>query len=461
MSLSEKVRTKNTLHELQLRIAKSIHAILMMLPFAVCWTNYYSSRIVAPYYHRGNWMIIALFLILYIVFGRIYDAFTISLKRRFEMVYSQVLSALLANMLMYVIIWLLNHHLPSPFPLALSFVAEIAISVIWSIFAHHWYFSSFPPRKTAVIYDKRRGMEDLIDEYGLERKFTIVGVTNVDDCLLNHFKILNDVEAVFLCGIHSHERNIILKYCISNNILVYVLPRIGDVIMSGAKKLHIMHLPILRVGRYSPPPEYLIIKRLFDIIVSGLLLIILSPFFLITSAAIKVYDHGPIFYRQKRLTKDGAIFNVLKFRSMRVDAEKDGIARLSSGEKDPRITPVGRFIRKVRIDELPQLINILLGSMSIVGPRPERPEIAEQYKKELPEFDLRLQAKAGLTGYAQVYGKYNTTPYDKLQMDLMYISNPSLLEDLHIIFATLKILFLPESTEGIPEGHITAQDEKK
>ena len=132
-----------------------------------------------------------------------------------------------------------------------------------------------------------------------------------------------------------------------------------------------------------------------------------------------------------------------------MDAEKDGVARLSSGENDDRITPIGHFIRACRIDELPQLINILRGDMSIVGPRPERPEIAADYEKELPEFALRLQAKAGLTGYAQVYGKYNTTPNDKLLMDLQYIAKPSFAEDLKIMFATVKILFMPESTEGI------------
>ena len=171
------------------------------------------------------------------------------------------------------------------------------------------------------------------------------------------------------------------------------------------------------------------------------------------AAAIAVRaDGGPAFYRQVRLTRDGKPFEVLKFRSMRVDAEKDGVARLAAKDDD-RITPVGQFIRKVRLDELPQLINILRGDMSIVGPRPERPELAEQYARELPEFSLRLQAKAGLTGYAQVYGKYNTTPYDKLQMDLMYIANPSFWEDLRIIFATIKILFLPESTEGVDGEH--------
>ena len=177
---------------------------------------------------------------------------------------------------------------------------------------------------------------------------------------------------------------------------------------------------------------------------------------LVVGIAIKATDGGPAFYKQCRLTKDGKKFDVLKFRSMRVDAEKDGVARLSTGEKDDRITPIGRFIRKCRLDELPQLINIFKGEMTIVGPRPERPEIAAQYEKDLPEFALRLQAKAGLTGYAQVYGKYNTTPYDKLQMDLMYIANPSFAEDLKIMFATIKILFVPDSTEGVAKGQTTA-----
>ena len=203
------------------------------------------------------------------------------------------------------------------------------------------------------------------------------------------------------------------------------------------------------------------IKRALDIAFSTIALIVSSPVFVITAIAIKAVDGGPVFYRQRRLTKDGKLFDVLKFRSMRVDAEKDGVARLSTGENDDRITPIGRIIRKCRIDELPQLICILSGDMSIVGPRPERPEIAMEYEKELPEFALRLQAKAGLTGYAQVYGKYNTTPYDKLQMDLMYIAHPSIIEDFKIVFATVKILFMPESTEGIAEGATTALGHEK
>ena len=179
---------------------------------------------------------------------------------------------------------------------------------------------------------------------------------------------------------------------------------------------------------------------------------------LITALAIKLYDHGPVFYRQTRLTKDGRHFKIIKFRSMRVDAEKDGVARLSSGDKDDRITPIGRIVRKCRLDELPQLFNILCGDMSVVGPRPERPEIAEQYYKTMPDFQLRLQVKAGLTGYAQVYGKYNTDPYEKLEFDLLYINNMGFLTDIRLIFATIGILFQAESTEGISEGAVTAMD---
>lgn len=335
-------------------------------------------------------------------------------------------------------------------------IVQILLSAVWCRAAHIWYFSTFPAKRTAIIYDQREGMQNLISQYGLSKKFDVVAVDDVVGALDKDLSILEGVDVVFLCGIHSHERNVILKRCIAEDVQMYLVPRIGDVIMSGAKKMHMFHLPILRVERYDPAPEYLFLKRAVDLIIAGLALLILSPVMLIVAIAIKATDGGPVFYKQCRLTKDGKTFPVLKFRSMRVDAEKDGVARLSTGENDDRITPVGRFIRKCRLDELPQLLNILAGQMSLVGPRPERPEIAAQYEKELPEFALRLQTKAGLTGYAQVYGKYNTTPYDKLQMDLMYIANPSIIEDFKIMFATVKILFEAESTEGVDEGNVTA-----
>lgn len=446
---------KSLKHDIGLRLVKLLNIALMSIPFILCWYLYYAERTYVPFFGRGNWVVVALFVVLYVLFARIYDAFLVSINRISEMVYSQGLAALIADGIMFVVIWLLTRHFPNPLPGFAALATQLVLAILWSVLAHKWYYKSFPPKKSVIIHDRKYGIEGLIQNYGLQKKFEVVRTINAEECI-NNLNVLNGIETVFVSGVNSHERNIVLKHCIANHIDVYVIPRIGDIIMSGAHKMHMFHLPVLRVGRCNPRPEEKLLKRLFDIISSALVLLLISPVMIVTAIAIKAYDGGPVFYKQNRLTKDGKVFKVLKFRSMRVDAEKDGVARLSTGDKDDRITPVGRIIRKLRIDELPQLLNILGGSMSVVGPRPERPEIAAQYEEELPEFRLRLQVKAGLTGYAQVYGKYNTTPYDKLQMDLMYIANPCFVEDLRIIFATIKILFIPESTDGIAEGQTTA-----
>lgn len=450
--------TKILMHDIPLRLIKVLNIICLTIPFAGCWYGYYSGQMKDGFYNRGNLLMIALFMFVYFLFARIYNAFLISVNRISEMIYSQVLAALITDGISYLIIALLVKGFPNIIPGVMAIAGQIAMSLIWCFLAHRWYFRSFPPQKTMIVYDVREGMEKLIDQYDLECKFEVTEILQVTD-VINHLERLNTIETVFLSGIHSHERNIILKYCIEHRIQVYVIPRVGDVLMSGAQQVHMFHLPMLRTGRYNPQPEYRILKRLADLLIAGVATVILSPIMIITAIVIKAYDRGPVFYSQIRLTQDGKEFGVLKFRSMKVNAEKDGVARLSSGENDPRITPVGRIIRKCRIDELPQLLNILKGDMTIVGPRPERPSIAAEYEKVMPEFRLRLQAKAGLTGYAQVYGKYNTTPYDKLLMDLMYISHANLLDDLFIMFATVKILFMPESTEGVAEGQTTAMEE--
>ena len=447
-------------HDLILRIIKTLDAVLMTVPFALCWYSYYAKHIASPFYAKGDYLVVALFFVLFIIFGRVYDAFLMSMQRISEIVYAQFLAAAVSDFIMYIVIWLLSKHLPNILPGVAALIGQVILAAVWAYNAHHAYFKIFPPQATAVIYDTRQGTEKLIGKYGLDSKYKVVLTATADECIAN-LAMLDGVSTVFMSGIHSHDRNVILKYCVENNIGTFVIPRIGDTIMSGAYPMHMFHLPMLKVGRYHPQPEYLFIKRLLDIVISAVALVVLSPIFLITAIVIKATDHGPVFYKQIRLTKDGKEFGILKFRSMRVDAEKDGVARLSSSDHDDRITPVGKVIRACRIDELPQLLNILRGELSIVGPRPERPEIAAQYCEEMPEFSLRLQAKAGLTGYAQIYGKYNTTPYDKLVMDLMYIAHPSIVEDLKIMFATVKILFMPESTEGVSEGQTTAMSGKK
>lgn len=449
---------KKFIHDVQLRTVKFLNILLMTATFAISWYGYYASRIEFPYYRRGNWLIILIFLLLYLFLGITYDSFMVSYYRISEMIYSQVLAALESDLILYIICLLLSKKLPVVWPLLLTFIGQMAIASIWSIVSHKWYFRHFKPMKTFIVWDMRRGMTEIIQSYGLNKKFDVKGNCSARECVEN-LSVLDEMDVVFLTGVHSHDRNIIIKYCVEKNITAFVVPRIGDVMMSGAKKMHLFHLPILRLTRYSPSLEFLLFKRLFDIVMSLIAIIIFSPVMLVIAVLIKLEDGGPILYRQIRLTKNGRKFTMLKFRSMCVDAEEDGQARLSTGENDPRITSIGKRIRRVRLDELPQFINILKGDMSFVGPRPERPEIASEYEKSLPEFRLRLQAKCGLTGYAQVYGKYNTTPYDKLQMDLMYIASPSIGQDIMILFATIKILFMKESTEGVAEGQTTASAE--
>lgn len=441
-----------------IRIFKLFNVLLMTAAFGVSWFLYYVDCMVGyQYYRLGHVAILGIFAFFYIVFIRVYNGFHISVSRISELIYSQILAVLIADGIIYLVICLLSFGLTNILPGLAVIGGQIILSMVWCFVAHKLYFAFSTPRRSAVIYDAGDDMEKLIGEYGLEKKFDVQLVLKDDECL-NDLDILRGMQTVFITGIRSSKRNVILKYCIDNGIQVYLKPRVGDAIICGAYQTQLFHRAMLRADRHSPSPEYKFLKRFMDILLSLVVLIIISPIMLVTALAIKLCDGGPVFYKQCRLTKDGKRFNVLKFRSMRVDAEKDGVARLSTGDKDDRITPVGKIIRKCRIDEFPQLLNILGGSMSIVGPRPERPEIAAQYEEVLPEFRLRLQVKAGLTGYAQVYGKYNTTPYDKLQMDLMYISNAGLLKDLELMFATIKILFVSESTEGVADGQITAGD---
>ena len=438
-------------HRVLVRFIKLLDVAAVTAVFAWIWTRFYQNQVYGvPFYYWGNWAVVMLYAVLYFVLARVYRGFLLHLSRISELIYSQFLAAGITNALMYIVLYLLFRKLPAVPPMLLCLAMDLAVITIWTTAAHRWHSRYFAKKKTIVIYDEMEGLERLIQEHGLNMWYDVQDTVHISrltpDFMENR---VAKADVVFRCSLHSHDRNQILKFCVLHDVVSYVIPRIGDMIMSSAEEMNLMHLPMLLVHRYDPVPEYLFI------VLSALALVILSPLMIVLALLIRA-DGGTAFYRQTRLTKDGREFQVLKFRSMRMDAEKDGVARLSTGENDDRITKIGHFIRACRMDELPQLINILKGDMSIVGPRPERPEIAAQYRRELPEFDLRLQCKCGLTGLAQVYGKYNSTPYDKLLMDLMYIAKPSLTEDFRICFATIKILFLPESTEGISAGQTTA-----
>ncbi|WP_448863833.1 sugar transferase [Dorea sp.] len=431
-------------------VVKMLNIILLLIPFIACWGLYYEPRTSTVGSKQVTVLVLLTFFFLCYWFCQRLDCFRVSILQIRDIIFGQVIALMVTDAIMYILIWMLSIHLPNILPGLVAWVVQCIVGGIWAVVMHKSYFSNHPPLKTIVIYDERVGMENLIHTYGLQKRFRIKGTFAIEE-IIDHLDKIDNMDAVFLCGIHSTQRNIILKYCTFKGIKLFMIPRISDVMMRGSEQIHMLHLPIMKNQRYKPSAEYIVTKRALDIIISGVALVILSPIILITAIVVKS-DGGPAFYKQKRLTKDGKVFEIIKFRSMRVDAEKFSGAVLSSGENDPRITKVGRVIRACRLDELPQLFNILKGDMSLVGPRPERPELQKEIEKEVPEFGLRLQTKAGLTGYAQVYGKYNTTFYDKLLMDLMYISNPSILEDLTIMLATVKILTSKESTEGVGEG---------
>lgn len=417
--------------------------------FGLCWLWFYAQAAQTGAWEI--WCVIAVFCVIYCLMCRAYDAFEVAPQGLRETIGSQLLALLITHIILYCVTCLLVRRAAAPLPLLASWVVSTVCAALWSAVKRKWYFSACPARRSVIVYDGYTNVGDMIAQYGLEKNFAVTDAVEIEACLAD-ISVLDGAEVVFLSNVSSGDRNDILKYCVARNMAVYMTPRIGDTLMQSARQVRLFHLPALCVEGYRPSLAYLTLKRAFDLLASLLALLILSPVFLITAICIKACDGGSVLYSQERLTKDGKIFKIHKFRSMHVDAENDGVARLSTGDHDDRITPVGRVIRKLHIDELPQLVDILRGDLSVVGPRPERPEIAAQYEAIMPEFRLRLQAKAGLTGYAQVNGKYNTRPYDKLRMDLMYIARPSVVSDLCICFATLKAIFVPESTKGVAEG---------
>ena len=424
--------------------------------FGYVWYQFYSDAILLPFYRRGNWLVVGVYLVIYFLFSKIYGGLKVGNARISDIIYSQTLALLFTNAVTYAQISLIARHLLWPIPVIVMTVAQICLVVLWACGANWVYFHVFPARKMLLVYGSHSRLALKMSKRS--DKYLICAAVNAE---LGYDEVIKQVDkfpAIVICDVKGSLRNQILKYCYGKSIRVYITPKLSDIIIGGSEEIHLFDTPLFLCRNSGLSLDQQVAKRALDLICGVLAFIVASPFMLITAAAIKLYDGGPVLFKQKRLTIGGKEFNVYKFRSMVVNAEKDGVARLAT-QHDDRITPVGRIIRKIRFDELPQILNILKGDMSIVVPRPERPEIAEEYKKDMPEFDYRLKVKAGLTGYAQILGKYNTLPYDKLKLDLIYIENYSLLLDLKLILMTIKILFIPESTEGLADGEITPLDE--
>jgi len=334
-------------------------------------------------------------------------------------------------------------------PYLVMVAIQAAVIVVWAFLAHGLYSRIFQARKLLMVYGGEKMANSLILKMlSFPEKYSVL--ESVDISLGTEFALdkIPLYDGVILCDMHPEARNRLLKFCFERGIRTYTTPKISDILMRGATEINLFDTPLLLNRNAGFSLEQSFLKRTVDIIVSAIALLVTLPLMLLIAVAVKLYDRGPVFYRQTRLTVGGREFLLCKFRSMIVDAENQNGAQLSTVD-DERITPVGRIIRMLRLDELPQLWNILCGDMSIVGPRPERPELAALYLEQMPEFTYRLKVKAGLTGFAQTVGRYNTTPYDKLKLDLMYIMGYSLFLDFKLMLMTVKILFIRNSTQGV------------
>lgn len=395
-------------------------------------------------------MMIFLYGVLIIIFMSIYGGYKVGYLKKGNLLYSQMLAVFFTNVFTYLQIAVVDKHFLNPVPLICLSLLYFLFIVCWTLLYQWIYGKMFPPRKMLLISGNRSDYH-LIDKMNArEDKYEICQMIPIKKGIPFLKKEILKYDGIIVGDISSHERNLLLKYCFEYSVRTYSVPKVSDILLKSSVELNLFDSPLYLSRNEGLSIEQEFLKRLVDIAGSLIGLLVSSPLFLLIALSIKLTDRGPVFFRQTRITKNGKLFSIYKFRTMIQEAEKDGVARLAR-EGDLRILPIGHVLRRTRLDELPQLFNILTGEMSLVGPRPERPELAEEILQEIPEFAYRTKMKAGLTGYAQIYGKYNTTSYDKLKLDLTYIRNYSLLLDMKLIFMTPKIMFMKEATEGLTE----------
>lgn len=422
----------------------------LMFFFIRIWDRNYNDWIVFPFYYKGFLLMGAFYALFFVIFSYILGGMKIGYLKSSSLMLSQTLALIAANVSIYLETVLLSARFVNIIPMIELTAIDIVVIFIWTFLVNRIFRKLFPARHILLLYEEYDPSMLLRKVNSRKDRYLIKKSMNVEEGWESITKEMCNYDAVFLCDIHSPLRNRLVKYCYANGIRSYITPKISDIIIRSSENIHMFDTPLLLSRNNGLSFEQKLVKRFMDIIISLVMLVITSPFMFVTAVAIKLYDGGPIFFRQKRCTINGREFYIHKFRSMIVNAEKEGEV-IPATDDDERITPVGKVIRKTRLDELPQFIDILKGDMSVVGPRPERVEHVEMYTREIPEFSYRLKVKGGLTGYAQIYGKYNTTAYDKLKLDLMYIQNYSLLLDLKLIIMTVKIIFVKESTEGFED----------
>lgn len=437
--------------------ANLIMLLFEMFCFAYVWFQYYNPQMTNKFSEKGHWGVIGLYVLLAFFFTKSLGGFNIGYMEASDIITSNVLAVIMSNVIEYFIVVLAVRNYVLVYPIVVMTVTEIAFAILWAQLVRNLYQRLYPPRKMLVIYGNYPP-DDLIEKINSRKdKYNICASVSYTVGYVKLYTMAKQYEAVVLSDLPSDARNQITKYCYQESIRTYVTPKISDILLSAADDIHLFDSPLLLLRNEGLSIDQRFFKRIEDIVFSLVGIILTSPLMLIIALCIKLYDGGPVFFKQPRYTRDNKVFMVLKFRSMSVHEVDSKITK----KGDARVTPVGRVIRAAHVDELPQLFNILKGDMALVGPRPEWKTVVDQYIEVVPEFALRTKVKAGLTGYAQVYGKYSTTPYDKVRLDIKYIENYSLWLDLKLILLTVKILFKRDKTEGVDTNQSNALRNRK
>lgn len=422
-----------------------------VLLYYILWRNGYETGIFPSYFGMGKYVLMGLYGVLVVVLFRCFDGVKFGYLKLSDVLVSQWIAMFMVNFITYWQLCLIANVMITPVPLLVLMVLDMAVSFVCCTLYTWVYHRLYAPKRMLMIYGREDAVVLKFKMDSRRDKYRVTGLISEKEGFDAIRAQIDAYNAVILNDVSAELRNEVLKYCYGKRVRTYLTPKLSDIIARGATEITLFDTPLLLVKGKGLTPSQRAAKRCMDILISGLALIVASPVMLVVAVAIKLEDGGPVLFRQKRATLNGRVFEILKFRSMIVDAEKNGEV-IPATDHDPRITRVGKVIRATRLDELPQLLNILKGDMSVVGPRPERVEHMEAYSREIPEFPFRLKVKGGLTGYAQIYGKYNTSPYDKLRLDLMYIEHYSLLLDIKLILMTIRIMLKKDSTEGFDKA---------
>jgi len=428
------------------RKSKAFISFQGILDLLIVYISYYLAIFPFNRFNPGNIklddfiVLIPFILVISFVLFEILGVFEYGEHTYVEMVVSIGIAGMITNAIAVIIAFALNETLIPIKLFGISFVIEMIIFVPYKYLAFRLYGVILKAKKIIIVGSN----EEIIhitqkSNKNLNKSYQIIGKT-MDIDLLEE-RLINETEAIFIMpSVNEKQKLGILELAIQRNKGVFISPDLYEISINHSKLMQIDDIPMFYLKNYQLQWEERVLKRILDILISILCIFLLWPLILIVAIGIKVNDRGPIVYKQERLTRDRNKFYMLKFRTMIIDAEKN-TGPLWAIEQDPRITKFGAFLRKTHIDELPQILNVLKGEMSIVGPRPEREHFIEAFEKTIPNFSYRLSVKAGITGLAQVLGKYTTTPEDKLKFDLMYITSYSIILDIKIILQTLRVIF--------------------